>query len=367
MVRFILILPLLLAGAPSKPFYPKAPSLPAPAGHVIHCSTPDDLFRAAQTITPGGTILLADGHYPMPRYLELRTNDITLRSASGDRDRVILDAKDSRHGELLGIAECAGVTIADLTIRNVRHNGIKICSDRRATRVTVRNVVLHNIWQRAVKGPAVRKEDRETFRPSDCVIEYCLFYNDRPKRFEDDSSDTAENFDGNYVGGIDAMYARRWAIRDNVFLNINGRTRGGRGAVFLWMESEDCVVERNVIVDCDSGICLGNSHKPPDVELHARRCVVRDNAVTRCPENGILADYTKDCRIEKNAIHDPTSRFKRLIRLVHPNDGLVVADNLLSGPPVRVETGSAVKLENNVTRDMTDRFVDPAAGDLRLK
>jgi len=37
----------------------------------------------------------------------------------------------------------------------------------------------------------------------------------------------------NYVGGIDAMYARQWTICDNVFVGIQGRTRAARGAVFL--------------------------------------------------------------------------------------------------------------------------------------
>ena len=52
-----------------------------------------------------------------------------------------------------------------------------------------------------------------------------------------DPRDTAENFGGNCVGGIDAMYVRRWVISDNVFAGIRGRTGAGRGCVFLWQES----------------------------------------------------------------------------------------------------------------------------------
>jgi hypothetical protein len=259
------------------------------------------------------------------------------------------------------------VTIADLTIQNIRANGFKINSDRFATRVTIRNCVIHNIWERGVKGPAVRAADRERIRPSECRIEFCLFYNDHPKRFDDDPADTPTTFDGNYVGGIDAMYARRWTICDNVFVGIQGRTRSARGAVFLWQEAEDCVVERNVIIDCDSGVCLGNSFKPADVAVHATRCVVRNNFVTRCPEQGILADYTRDCRIVHNTVHEPDSRLRRLIRLVHDNDGLVVGNNLLSGPAISVETESGVGMAGNVNREMGEAFADPGMGDLHLK
>ncbi len=352
--------------APQAVWFPKAPSLPEPTGQVIRVAGVEELFRAAEEVEPGGTILLADGHYMMPRYFELHTDNVTLRSASGRRERVILDGARSRHGELVGITGCSGVTIADLAIQNVRWNGFKVNSDKFADRVTIRNCIIHNVWQRGIKGPAVRQEDLARFRPSDCRVQYCLFYNDRAKRFSDDPADTPDRFGGNYVGGMDIMYARRWTISDNVFLGIQGRTREARGAVFLWHDSEDCVVERNVIIDCDSGICLGNSHRGPGTEIHCTRCIVRNNFVTRCPEQGILADYTRDCRIVHNTIHDPDARLKRLVRLVHDNDGLLVANNLLSGPPMRIETTSPMQILGNVTRDLTAEFVEAQAGNLHL-
>jgi hypothetical protein len=354
------------AAPPVQPWFPKAPPLPPPAGQVIRVSTVDELFRAAGQVQPGGTILVADGRYMMPRYFELRTDDVTLRSESGNRDAVVLDGSQSRHNELVGITGCSGVTIADLTIQNIRANGFKINSDRHTTRVTIYNCVIHNIWQRGVKGPAVRAQDRDSFRPSDCRIQYCLFYNDRPKRFEDDPADRPDNFDGNYVGGIDAMYPRRWIISDNVFIGIRGRTGSGRGAVFLWQHAEDCIVERNIIIDCDSGICLGNSYKPADVQVHCTGVIVRNNFITRAPQQGILADYTLNCRIIHNTIHDPTARLQRLIRLVHDNDGLQVANNLLSGPPMRIETTSTMRIQLNLTMVLTDAFVDVQGGNLRL-
>jgi hypothetical protein len=352
---------------PDLPWFPKATLLPKPAGAVVRVTNVEELFKAADEAKPGVTILVADGIYRMPTYLDLHTDNITLRGESGDRSRVVLDGAESRHGELLGVTNCAGVTVADLTIRNVRTNGFKVNSDRLATRVTLHNCVLHNVWERGVKGVAVKASDRDRFRPSDCTIEYCLFYNDRPKRYADDPADTEANFQGNYVGGIDAMYARRWTIRDNVFAGIRGRTGEARGAVFLWQQAEDCVVERNVVLDCDSGVCLGNSFKPPDVPVHASRCVVRNNFVVRCPQQGITADFTRDCRIVHNTVYEPNSRFGRLIRLVHDNDGLLVANNLLGDKPVLVETQSRVEMRGNVVRGLAGLCVDVRDGDLHLK
>jgi hypothetical protein len=201
-------------------------------------------------------------------------------------------------------------------------------------------------------------------------VEYCLFYNDHAKRFEDDASDKpGANFDGNYIAGMDVMNAKGWTISDNVFLGIQGRTREARGAIFLWHEIEDCVVERNLIVDCDSGVCLGNAFMPKErgIELHARRCIVRNNFVTRAPEKCLLAAYTRDCKILNNTVSDPDNRLKRLVRLVGTNEGLLVANNLLSGPPVDRSSPSKVTFADNLEKVLTEVFVDAAKGNLRLK
>jgi hypothetical protein len=352
---------------PSLPWLPKAPPLPQPAGQVIRVATVEQLFKAADDVKPGGTILVADGRYMMPRYFDLHTDNVTLRGASGDRNKVVLDGARSQHGELVGVTGCSGVTIADLTIQNIKFNGFKINCDRKAHRVTIHNCVIHNIWQRGVKGPATQEKDAEELSPRDCRVQYCLFYNDRAKQFSDDPTDTAGTFNGNYVGGIDAMQARGWTISDNVFWGIRGRTGEARGAVFLWMDARDCTVERNVIVGCDTGICLGNSHRARQ-PIHCTGCIVRNNLIVGAPENGILADYTKDCKILHNTVHCPQSRMQRLIRLVHDNDGLLVANNLLSGPPMRIETQSKVEMRGNVVqKDLAGSFVDAAAGNLHLK
>jgi hypothetical protein len=234
-------------------------------------------------------------------------------------------------------------------------------------RITIYNCVIHNVWQRGVKGVKVPAENREAMRPKDCRIQFCLFYNDRPKQFTDDTADTAATFNGNYVGGIDVMFAKNWVISDNVFVGIQGRTREGRGAVFLWHDTQDSVVERNIIIDCDTGIALGNSSRPPEIAIHCTRCIVRNNFVTRAPQAGVLADYTRDCQILHNTVHDPESRLRRLIRLVHDNDGLVVANNLLSGPPICVETQSKMHLHGNLTQDLAAAFVNAREGNLHLK
>ena len=353
-------------------WFPKAPPLPAAnvpsaEGEVICVHSVDQLLVAAQRVKPGGTIRLAAGRYTLPRRIEINTDRVTLRGVSGHRDAVVLDGGPQQLGELVSIGGCSGVTIADLTIENARWNGFKVNSDQGATRLTIYNCVIHDVWQRGIKGPAVPKEKRDRGRPTDCRIQFCLFYNDRPKAFGDDPADRPDTFNGNYIGGIDAMHAQNWTISDNLFVGIRGQTREARGAIFLWHDSRDCLIERNAIVDCDAGICLGNSYRGPETKIHCTHCTVQNNFVVRCQENGIMADYTRDCRILHNTVYDPKSRLGRLIRLVDDNDGLWVANNLIDGPAIRIETHSRMKIEKNPTcGSVGGVFHSEAMGDLRI-
>jgi hypothetical protein len=351
---------------PVQPWFPKAPPLAKPNGRSIRVRSVADLFRAAAGARPGDTILVAPGRYMLPQTLELRTDDVTLRGETGDRNAAVLDGADSHHGELLAITGCSGATIADLTIQNIRWNGFKLNSDRRAHRVTIYNCVAHNVWQRMVKAPATAERDRDELSPRDCRIQYCLFHNDRPKRYGDDPEDTADRYQGNYIGGIDAMQARGWVISDNVFSGIRGRTGEARGAIFLWMDCRDCVVERNIVVDCDTGICLGNSYRG-NATVHCTGCVVRNNFVTGAPEAGLFAGFTRDCKILHNTVHDPASRLGRLIRVLGDDRSLLIANNLLSGAAPLIETRDKIELRGNVSRVLTDSFVDAAGGNLHLK
>lgn len=352
----------LAAGSPPTPeWLPEAPPLPPPEGQVIEVETVEEFFEAVEDVEPGGTILLADGHYAMPRYIEIRTDDVTLRSASGDRDAVVLDGAESRHGELLGVTDCSGVTVAEITLRNVTYNALKLNTNHDVQDVTVHNCVFHNVWQRGVKS--VRAPETPSHNGE---IRYCLFYNDRSKEFGDDPTDTEDTFGGNYVGAIDLMDAVGWRIHHNAFVGIEGRTGEGRGAIFIWQDSRDCVIEHNVIVDCDGGISLGNAHKPDDVEWHCEGFVARDNWITRAPMGAITAVYTRDSVIERNRIYDPENQWRRSIRVVFDNPGLTIVENIIAGYPIGVEGQDEVTLERNAADAGADWFRNPETGDLSL-
>ena len=393
-----------------QPWHPQAPAMPQPSGPTLHVASTEALFEAADTVDPGTTILIADGHYFLPGVFTITTDRVTIRSASGQRHSVILDGADSAHGELFGFTECHQVTVADLTIQNIMDNGFKLNGNigRSVKGITIHNCVIHNIWQRGIKsvsGPEADDDSGLPLRPADtgqaprprhfvegCAVRYCLFYNDRPKRFEDDSFEleNPDRFCGNYIAGLDVMSARGWTIADNVLVNIKGNSGGGRGAIFVWQGSEDVRIERNIIVDCDSGMWLGLAYPPEDTR-HCVRFIVRDNLITRARCAGILLSRHVEGRVLHNTICDPVDlrdrpagididdggvltqvreQRSRPMRLGMGNQDLLVADNLMTGPSdLHVsEAAGSLRLRDNIwlPEPEPSPFIDPACGDPRL-
>ena len=345
---------------PNEAWFPKAKSLEKPSGRAIRVTTVDELFQAANDVKAEGTISIADGHYMMPRYFAITTDNVTLRGESGDRHKVIIDGARSRHGELIGITKATGVTIADLTIQNIKWNGIKINSNLGADKVTIHNCVIHNIWQRGIKAPAMPKAQGER-GPRDCRVQFCLFYNDRAKQFADDETDTAESFNGNCIGGIDV---KKHDQLDDQRQRVHWDSWSNAPKV------GDAFTFPRTAVDARSSEMPSSIATSP-LRWAIRLLVIRHCRpstalretiwVSQCPETGILACYTRGCRIQNNTIYDPQSKLKRLVWVQKSNDGLRVQDNLLIGSPILNSGESSIETSDNlVFEDLATALVKSA-------
>ena len=128
-----LLLVTLLFPRPATPFPPAAfaqsddtcTPLPPPTGNVVHVSTVPELQNAVNTATSGTTILVVDGTYELDGvYLRFDTSNVTLRSASGNRQAVVLDGNYTTT-EIIQIV-ASDVTIADVTLREAYDHPIHV-------------------------------------------------------------------------------------------------------------------------------------------------------------------------------------------------------------------------------------------------
>jgi len=103
------------------------PPLAGPAGRVVSVSSVDGLRNAVNGALAGDTISIADGVYNLNGvYLRIDTPNVTLRSASGNREAVILDGNYITT-EIIQIV-ASNVTIADLTLREAYDHPIHVMS-----------------------------------------------------------------------------------------------------------------------------------------------------------------------------------------------------------------------------------------------
>ncbi|HKX61330.1 MAG TPA: hypothetical protein VJS65_05795, partial [Verrucomicrobiae bacterium] len=234
-------------------WFPQAPALPPPQGEAIRVANATELLAAVERIGPGGTILLAEGQYRLPRVIVLRNKtNLTIRSAGGNPAKVVLSGKgwasNVKSDDILHIGRCDGVIIADLMFADCQSYGIKVEAENGPKNVHIQNCRFRDIGVRAIKGSAGQDPAVRAVKGS---VRYCAFENTKAPPGE-------WLFGGDYISAIDMMALEDWTFSDNFFHNIQGRNGGARAAIFIWVRSRRVTVERNVIVGCDRGVAFGN-------------------------------------------------------------------------------------------------------------
>ena len=346
------------------PWFAKAPPLPSPQGEVIRVATADQLLAAVDRVGPGGTILLEDGHYKLPRVIVLvGKKSIAIRSASGDPAKVSLSGQgwdsQAKGDDLLHIARCEGVTIADLTFTDCRSYGIKVEAENAPKDLHIYNCRFRDIGVRAIKGSAGQDPNIRAVKGS---VRYC--------QFENTPVPPADWwYGGDYIAAIDMMALEDWTFSDNSFRNIKGRNGGGRAAIFIWVRSRRVVVERNLIVNCDRGVAFGNpgqstANRNGERLIYVADGIIRNNFIAGGPDCGIELWFGDEIKVYHNTIWRPERNWSRGIRVGTGTAHTDIANNLVHGE-IRLEGGEA-QLRQNLDGRLEGYFVDPASGNLTL-
>ncbi len=344
-----------------------APALPVPEGKVVRVDSPMGIIRAIEDADEGSTILIAKGHYMMPRDCMLMTHCVTIRGETGNREDVILDCgmddlNDSNPiystrigaSAIIKITQARGVTIADLTLANNPKYGILFFGDGRVQDLTVYNVKFHNIWARGLKGTgAARLDDKECLdldldlkdperlewvRPRNIQVRHCLWVIDRVKQNIDDFAQ------GNYIAGMDVMNVANYTVSDCTFIGIRGRTGGGRGSIFIWQHCDDVTIENNHFYHCDKGISLGNPSGKEGKAYHIRNSVIRNNTIIGGSNKAIEVDFGNNINIVNNTIESEIRKDFAAIQVID-----IKETSLVEGNTIRLHGEEPFNCDDTVT------------------
>ncbi len=352
---------------------------------VIEVS-PNEASRLPEIVaaaSPGDTVSLADGTYELDgAQIIVSTPGLTVRSASGDREAVVLEG-DYR-SERVFIVNASNVTIADLTIRRARYHPIHAYPTTGDVRgVRIYNVHLIDSGRQAIK---VNQDDgtRTLFVDEGEVACSRLELTDEGRlRIPGINEDLEEIC---YTGGFDAHQAWGWVIRDNHIEGFWCPEDIAQHGIHLWTGSRDTVVERNVLVNNARGIGfgLGPGDRPrrtyPDLSCDVEGDVdhwggvIRNNFVVFNRTELFESEYGADCgiclwsacdaRVVHNTVVSTRDPFSS-IEWRFETTSAEVSNNLVSHTLMPRDGGRA-ELRGNLDGAPLDLFLDVTAGDLHL-
>jgi hypothetical protein len=183
-------------------------------------------------------------------HIFIRTDGVTLRSASGDREAVVIGGhyNDGTYGRDLLTIAASDVTIADLTIKRSYDHPIHIypywTDTKDVTDTLIYNVQIVDPGQQAIKiNPA-------SGHYVDDGVVAC-------SRIELTDEGRSHIRGDCYTGGVDGHQAWGWRIRDNVIQGFWCPNGLSEHAIHFWTGSRDTVVERNVLINNARGVGFG--------------------------------------------------------------------------------------------------------------
>jgi hypothetical protein len=323
-------------------------------------------LEAANRTKAAATLLLADGTYGLDGpTLEIQCPGLVVRSASGNRDAVIVRGPDE--GPQASVADvflvsANDVVIADLTLGHCRYHGIQVRGESPfdVSGLRVHNCRIVNCNQQFIKGSS---SETDPVGATDGCIEQCLFEFTSGWAYQ------------SYTGGIDIHKGVNWIVRDNLFRSI--RTPAGQPgiaehAVHFWKRCptrpQNIVVERNWVVNCDRGIGFGLGS--PEGGHQGGASVIRNNMVfndSRGPRTdvGIGLEHASDVQVDNNTV--VVQRYWAPIEYRFAgSSNLVFRNNLVNGPIQRRDQAPTAVITSNLEHVETSWFRDLAGGDLRL-
>lgn len=294
------------------------------------------------------TILIADGEYQIAStdwYPYITASDLVIRSASGNRDAVILSGtgmRDVSPGVEIGIyAVGNNITIADLTIREVGNHGIATHGDN----LTVYNVRIQNTYEQMLKGTSAGDG-------ADNAIVKCSLF--------EYPNGIGPQF---YIGGLDVHEGSEWIVSDNVFRNIASPEGSlAEHAIHFWNHASNNMIERNIIINCDRGIGFGLGNSPNEAGI-IRNNMIYNDGTAPFDDVGIGLESSPFTKVYNNTIHIeyPNAIEYRFQETV----GVDIANNLCN-QAIRSRDGGKAEVYSNFTDAQISWYADASNGDLRL-
>lgn len=295
-------------------------------------------------------IWVADGTYQLDNMLWVTASGLIVRSVSGNRGSVILEGQ-GMYGNVSHIFNLNGpnFTVQDMTLRRVANHAIQLQPG--VDGVIIDNIHILDTYEQMVKiayDPSDMSLTADNGVMSNCLLEY--------------SSGIGPNY---YIGGIDAHNAKNWIVRNNIFKNILSPDGSlAEHAIHFWSDSENTLVERNLIINCDRGIGFGLGDRGHKGGIIRNNMIYHDSS-EGFGDVGIGLESAPGVQVYNNTILQNHSYPNAIEYRFAATENVSIENNLTNKIITSRDEGQA-QLSHNITDAVSSWFLAPASGNLHL-
>ncbi len=318
-------------------------------GTVIEVKTVEELRQAILEANGKSeqnfTILIEDGMYRLTSALWIDAKNLVVRSASQDRERVILLGGGMSDGSshIFQVA-ASDVVIADMTIGEVQNHAVQIHGELGAHGFLFHNVHVINTKEQMIKGSY--DSARQNSGSDKGVVECSTF---------EYTKGIGPQY---YIGGIDVHNGRGWIVRNSTFKNFRSpQLQEGlpaEHAIHFWSDSEDTIVENNIIINSDRGIGFGLGERGHQGGIIRNNIIYHDSSEG---DVGIGLESASDVLVQDNIIVFEND-YPNAIEYRYPKSRNITITGTKTNKNIQGrDGGEAVLIDNDIsltTQDLLD-------------
>lgn len=300
-------------------------------------------------------IIAANTYHLNGVYLRVTGNGISIAGATGKKEDVILDG-DYVTTEIFQVLG-SNITIKDITLKRAVYHPIHVYPlDHDVIGTLIKNVHIIDPGQQAIK---INQNGAKTFSANFGTIQQSII--------ELTSSGRTEVWKINgscYTGGVDAHHARGWNVKDNIikgFWCSGGLSEHG---IHFWSSSEDTLVERNQIINCDRGIGFGLGSRGHQGGTIRNNMIYHDTGHTYS-DVGIGLESASGASVYNNTVFHEHSYPHAIEYRFSTEKSVSITNNLTNREIISRDSGKG-KVSNNIKSAQAGWFKNSSAGDLHL-
>lgn len=282
-----------------------SPPLDTPQGYEeIWVSDSDEFIKAMRKANEKGftAVILEQGKYEVKNTIYIKAEHIMVKSATGNPYDVVLKGTGmAKGGKVKGIFRVNSdyFTLDGVTLTDVPNHLVQVAGEINASYSHFRHVIFQDSYEQMLKvSYDYKTKESQKNRSVGGIVDGCIFQY---------TKGIGPNY---YIGGIDALGAVNWTVKDSIFRDIaSPKGRISQHAVHFWDNSEDNIVVDNIFIDNDRAIGFGMRLRDRGIRFAHRNGVAKGNVIYHTNNGdpfadvGIVAEGNLGLLVEGNLIY----------------------------------------------------------------